>query len=792
MSETATINIGLPRGFDSLADADDRIAVEHAKLDCRMVEVVCALAIRDFLDGASVAIFVPTSARAKFLLSSWLQDAAVSTRKYTTQEGEAKFHSFSSGSASLWVCGGTRFLNEDLPFHSAARVYGIGCDEMRTDLRTLFPGTPTFFAGVMADRDHWFFGYCRQGDVPSTPVSSAEPQSGRNGTGRNGTVKPTQTVSMDPQSVDGDAISSTSVPLEIAEKVVLHRFDKDAVLRAFPDQKRLIPSATDPYYERHFLLKDVLPRYETQSFIVFTRSRCKVRTDKPLHLLSKAQQAEARDQHGTPVVTFDVSRLQKRYLAQKRLAVMKGKRPWYLLLKYRRGGFTTIEQAQSYMVAVTRPRSAVATLAHTGQSTSRIFRIALLYHERDPKAPKRISDSKTVLEFQNGSQFFVGTAGGHGFARGDTLQRVHGSEVSKWMRSKRATASMEDVEDLSAGLLGAASNGEVVFETTPNGREWFCIQYEESKLGLNEFTPIFLRWFDDPMNRMAPGTFDPQEIMDTFSPEELALIAKHNLDLAQIAFRRQAKKVYKRLFPQEMPEDDKTCFLASGVCFFDTDVILSMLEIMPEQKSEGKWRTLRGGYEVRWKEPEEGRSYVAGCDTSEGLPGCDLNGVGILDKESGEQVASIHGLFNPRVLAGQAVRICRDYNDALLGIERENHGHAVLQRVVELGYRKPHFRGGPLFYFDKRQDVRKSRPGWTTNGETRPVMLEDLAEAVEQRWMKVHDQDFLGECLSFRLQSNGKFEADSGAHDDTVMKWAIAWQMRKYKRPKPRIALVNG
>jgi hypothetical protein len=753
----SSVNIGLPKGFMALADADDAMAIEHAKLDCRMVEVACSLALRDLLDGSSVALFMPKTARAKFLLSTWLADAGVKVRKYSTQEGDAQFASFtdSSSGATLWICGGLKFPIEELPFHSVGRVYGVGSDELHTDLRTLFPDSLLWLSGVLADRDHWFYEYCRSGDAK---LASS----------------PTRTVSSN------------------VSKVSLHRFDKDAVLQAFPDQERLVPQKTDPFYERHYLLQDVLPRYETQSFIVFARTRCKVKTDKPLHLLSADQQIEAKDQHGTPVVSFDVSALQKKYLAQKRLAVAKGKKPWFLLLKYRRGGFTTIEQAMSYMVAVTRPRSAVATLAHTGGSTSRIFRIAMLYHERDPKAPKRISDSKTVLEFHNGSQFFVGTAGGHGFARGDTLQRVHGSEVSKWMRSKRSTASMEDVEDLAAGLLGAASNGEIVFETTPNGREWFCIQYEESKLGLNEFTPIFLRWFDDPMNRLAPGQYDVTEIMDTLSAEELALIAKHGLDMSQIAFRRQAKKIYKRLFPQEMPEDDKTCFLASGVCFFDTDFILSMLEIMPEQKSFGRWMHLPGGYEVRWKEPELGREYVAGCDTSEGLPGCDLNGVGILDKVSGEQVASIHGLFNPRVLAGHAVRICTDYNQAMLGIERENHGHAVIQRVVELGYRKPHFRGGPLFYFDKKQDVRKSRAGWTTNGETRPVMLEDLAEAVENRWMKVHDQDFLGECLSFRLQSNGKFEADSGAHDDQVMKWAVAWQMRKYKRQKPRIALANG
>jgi hypothetical protein len=504
-------------------------------------------------------------------------------------------------------------------------------------------------------------------------------------------------------------------------------------------------------------------------------------------LLTAHQQIEADQQHGTPIVSFELSKLQRRYLAKKRLAVAQGRKPWYLLLKYRRGGFTTLEQAASYQMAVSRARSDVTTLAHKSESTSRIFRIALLYHERDPEAPKRVNDGKSALEFDNGSLFFIGTAGSSGFARGDTLQRVHGSEVSKWCRS-RSQVSLEAVEDLTAGILGAASNGEVVFETTPNGREWFCLAYEDAIAGRNEFTPIFLPWFEDPLNRAISTSFSAEEVLETLTAQEKALIDKHGLDLAQIAFRRSQQKTYKRLFPQEMPEDDKTCFLASGVSFFDLDVVLSLLEAIPESVVSH----LPGGYEVRWKQPEKGRVYVAGVDTSEGLPGCDPCGIGVLDKETGEQVCSVHGLFNPRVLADHVVRVCTDYNQAMVGIERENHGHAVIQRVVDKGYRKPHFRGGPLFCYEKTQDIRKAKQGWSTNAKTRPIMLEDLAEAVENGHMIIHDRDFLGECLSFRLQANGKFEADSGGHDDQVLKWAIAWQMRKFRRPSPRIAFANG
>ncbi len=235
-----------------------------------------------------------------------------------------------------------------------------------------------------------------------------------------------------------------------------------------------------------------------------------------------------------------------------------------------------------------------------------------------------------------------------------------------------------------------------------------------------------------------------------------------------------------------MPEDDVSCFISSGVCYFDVEILLKLLEGMDETTTYQKHYP--GGVEVHWEEPQKDVRYVAGVDTSEGLPGGDNSGIGVLRGDTGAQVASIHGLFNPKELAEHVVRLCGLYNDALVGIERENHGHAVLQEVVRLGYRRPHFRGGPLFYFKRNKaDIRESRPGWTTNGETRPIMLSDLADAIENGYIKIHDRMFVSECTSFRRQAGGKFQADSSAHDDSVMKWAIAWQMRQARRPAPRI-----
>lgn len=512
-------------------------------------------------------------------------------------------------------------------------------------------------------------------------------------------------------------------------------------------------------------------------FVQEFRSAVRSSVAKPGHLNFPTwarQRLWIRSKSG-PVIPFTLNPTQRRYLAMKRLARRQGRPMRFLLLKYRRGGFTTLEQGLSYEYAVNNSYAYVATLAHNQESTKRIFRIARLMRERDPESPRlKGGDAASKLEFAGvESYFFIGTAGGRAFGRGDTLQRVHGSEVSRWYEN--STDRDGQVSELVAGLTEAASHGEVVLETTPCGIEWFCQRYREAKQGLNDWTAIFIPWYHDPTNRETLTPEAATEVLETLSEEERQVSGLYRLDAEQVAWRRRKQRELRRLFQQEYPENDDHCFLTSGQSWFSTERVLHLMDTVPDYPR----RHVPGGYEVVWCPPEPGVEYVAGCDTSEGLPGCNQNGVGVLRRDTGEQVAAVHGLFKPGILAEHVVRLARMYNDAFVGVERENHGHTVVLKVQELGYRRKH----QLYHFSG------DRAGWSTNGETRPIMLDELAMALEDGSLKVRDRDFLSECLGFKLQPSGKFEHDPGCHDDTIFKWAIAWQMRKHRRPRPSISV---
>jgi hypothetical protein len=68
------------------------------------------------------------------------------------------------------------------------------------------------------------------------------------------------------------------------------------------------------------------------------------------------------------------------------------------------------------------------------------------------------------------------------------------------------------------------------------------------------------------------------------------------------------------------------------------------------------------------------------------------------------------------------------------------------------------------------------RLGWATTPITRPIMIDNLIDAIEENNLKVNDKEILGECLTL-VDNNGKIEAAEGKFDDCITSTAIALQV---------------
>ena len=312
------------------------------------------------------------------------------------------------------------------------------------------------------------------------------------------------------------------------------------------------------------------------------------------------------------VIPFKLNRVQRRLCRIKQKTMDQGKPLKFLILKGRREGITTFEQAMNFHKVATQHNQQVVTLAHETESAEKIFRIANLFYEQLPEVirPKRLAaHNKRNFNFPSFNSFYdIGTAGGKAFGRGDTLNRVHWSEVAWSCNSK------DDQRTLLSGLTEACSHGEIVLETTPNGTgDLFHEKSVEARKGENDWTFIFFTWWDDPTYFIKLTASESADLVSSYTKDETALVAKHKLRPEQMAWRRAQIRELGHLFWQEYPEDVDTCFILSGSCFFDKEILETILLACPnpiETKDNGEY--------LVWENPLPGATYVAASDLGEG------------------------------------------------------------------------------------------------------------------------------------------------------------------------------
>lgn len=237
----------------------------------------------------------------------------------------------------------------------------------------------------------------------------------------------------------------------------------------------------------------------------------------------------------------------------------------------------------------------------------------------------------------------------------------------------------------------------------------------------------------------------------------------------------------EELFKQEYPATAAEAFLSSGRPVFDPDNIDWYQQVMV--KSPEKRGVLIGWNpptvsvsdvgELRiYEEPKKGRDYVVGGDTAETG---DYSALIVMDRSTMNVVAVWWGRADEYELANNAYKLGTYYNDALVGIERNNMGVAVVMKLDDLGYKNQY----QMEILDEIGRKIKDKLGWETNSKTRPLMIGDLIEVFANRQIGIPDENILKEMRSMTRGKNNKPEAQEGAHDDLVMALAIALQMYK-------------
>lgn len=198
------------------------------------------------------------------------------------------------------------------------------------------------------------------------------------------------------------------------------------------------------------------------------------------------------------------------------------------------------------------------------------------------------------------------------------------------------------------------------------------------------------------------------------------------------------------------------------ICRFDMEALSAMRAECPSPID-----IRRNGLVKIYRKFVAGRKYVLVVDNSEG--DYDPTAGIIVDVGTLEEVVCVHGKISINEQAVIFYELYEEYHSPYTAVERNASGLTLIGKLKDMGLENWH-------YYDKS----KNKEGWWT-GVNRGNMISDLAEGIFTRQYRIYTPEAIDEFKTFiKPEKRPDGEARGGCHDDFVMAWAIAGQIRKY------------
>jgi len=417
-------------------------------------------------------------------------------------------------------------------------------------------------------------------------------------------------------------------------------------------------------------------------------------------------------------------------------------------------GFSSERLATRLIDTITTPGTNTVLIAYEEFITQRLLDKAQFFYNAlqslnipgFPRMHHNSSFQKTFPEIH--SSMYISSARSYVAGRAETIHHLLADEYAFW-----EPGSVDRI--FVPALDRVPPTGTCDVFSTPNGDDNdFADIYHIAKEGKSVFTAHFYPWFAHPEYTMYYNSpllirentpawaMELRESEFDLNLEEQVLIDKFGLTFDQIRWRRykiKEKESLRRggelvkLFPQEFPEDDVSCWLAAGDMYYDPDVI--------NQKAKDCYPAPIHKEDMDvWYPPEENGQYIIAIDP--GQAKVSQTSIAVLDfpEEIPRLCARGAGLWGPELTAYKAREIGKHYNYATLAWEANSHGLALGPLLKEY----------PNLYY--RRDITTGREsaelGWYTGPKTKPYMLGMLARALDV--MIVHDIEFLSQCRNIR------------------------------------------
>lgn len=503
------------------------------------------------------------------------------------------------------------------------------------------------------------------------------------------------------------------------------------------------------------------------------------------------------------LIPFIMNSAQRKFLNKVISFRAAKKRVRFLLLKARQMGFSTEIEAFIYCLTSQQKNRKSLVVADEDDKAKNLFSMTKLYHEElernEPHlAPELKRSNEQALEFEGiNSKIFVDSGKNVEASRSFTYQYVHLSEAAFF-------------SDLSKFMLGLNQSvpdfwdSMIILETTGNGRDKFYKLWKDAVDGKNDWTPVFMPWFEMDEYRMPlqDGEFYPLDginfgtdyTVDDFLNDESELRSTYKLDDKQINWRRWAivNKCEGDIdaFKQEYPATWQEAVAMTGDTFFDRKGMEKQEAFIEKPKAVGSLFEMNMAYEFRemkdgkinvYEYPRAGEQYIGAFDASEGVGQDDAAAV-IINSRLNTTVATISDPdITPEELAEIAIKLCGWYNNALAVPETKGYGSTLTKKI--------HAKHGNIYFRkvkkkDSEELVPADDPGFVTNEATRSTALAQLNQEVRDQSTYITCKSLYGQMQTFiqpktREGRLKKPEAAPGCNDGLVMCRAIAALVRQ-------------
>lgn len=453
---------------------------------------------------------------------------------------------------------------------------------------------------------------------------------------------------------------------------------------------------------------------------------------------------------------------------QKRTLTCFHTKRFNVILKPRQMGFTEITSAFIVWLILFHPDASVLCLSTKAETAKNVIRRVRTAIKNIPKwllISDISTDNKTSIELNNGS-WVKSVAKSQDAGRSEALTLLVIDEA----------AHIEGFDDIWTGLKPTVSaGGRIIMLSTPNGvGNVYHKIYEEAVSGVNDFNPIRVEWYEHP-----------EHISD--------------LSVDQKGKRTSSwfRKETKGLSAREIAQEYECEFLASGDTYFTVELMGLVEKTLLNMGVEK-------GIQI-YHEPKQGANYIMGVDCATGK-GQDDGAAIIFEIQSMEQVAELNIKMLPNEFAASIFQLGIKYNNALMVVENNAVGLAVLEHLKLMSYPNLFYSKKGVKAGDRLGDPGNAAEGSMasdyvhgimTLGPNRPFMLSKLEELIRLQAIVIHSQRFMNEMQTF-IWNNGRPEARSGKHDDLIMAAALAVIVRDnlyggvYNTPDLTRAMINA